>query len=141
MVEQRWIFSRTWTGENDAGSSKWIMIRQRLLRGRDNSKAGYSMDRIAEISEERMKKYLNTTAKAIEKVEIAPPPRSHLKKLAEDTLAMAMSYFMDAKVFARDGNYVLAYGAVNYAHGWLDAGARMGLFDVEEDDQLFTLAE
>jgi hypothetical protein len=99
------------------------------------------MEKNSEITEERMEKYLNTTAKAIEKVKIAPPPRSHLKKLAEDTLAMAMSYFMDAKAFARDGNYVLAYGAVNYAHGWLDAGARMGLFDVDEDDQLFTLAE
>ena len=99
------------------------------------------MERVTEITEERMNKYLNTTAKAIEKVKIASPPRSHFKKLAEDTLAMAMSYFMDAKAFARDGNYVLAYGAVNYAHGWLDAGARMGLFDVDEDDQLFTLAE
>ena len=54
---------------------------------------------------------------------------------------MAKTYLEDAKAFQRDGNYVLAYGAVNYAHGWLDAGARMGLFDVGEDDQLFTLAE
>ena len=99
------------------------------------------MNLITEITKERMDQYLNTTAKAIDKVAIAPPPRSHLKNLAEDFLAMAMSYFMDAKAFARDGNYVLAYGAVNYAHGWLDAGARMGLFDVDEDDQLFTLAE
>ncbi len=96
---------------------------------------------ITDITKERMDKYLNTTSKAIDKITIAPPPRSHLKNLAEDFLAMAMSYFMDAKAFARDGNYVLAYGAVNYAHGWLDAGARMGLFDVDEDDQLFTLAE
>lgn len=99
------------------------------------------MDKTTVITEERMRKYINTTQKAIEKVKIAPPPRSHLKKLADDFLAMAMSYFMDAKAFAGDGNYVLAYGAVNYAHGWLDAGARMGLFDVDEDDQLFTLAE
>ena len=99
------------------------------------------MEKVTEITEERMQKYLNTTSKAIDKVEIAPPPRSHLKKLAEDFLAMAISYFMDAKAFASDGNYVLAYGAVNYAHGWLDAGARMGLFDVGEDEDLFTLAE
>jgi len=48
---------------------------------------------------------------------------------------------MDARSFAREGNYVNAYGAVNYAHGWIDAGARLGLFDVDEDDSLFTLAE
>lgn len=99
------------------------------------------MDKINEVTDERMNKYLDTTAKAINKVKIAPPPRSHLKNLADDFLAMAMSYFTDARAFANDGNYVLAYGAVNYAHGWLDAGARMGLFDVDEDDQLFTLAE
>jgi hypothetical protein len=93
------------------------------------------------ISEERMTKYLETTGKAIEKIDISSPPRSHLRKMAEDFLTMARSYYSDAKVFASEGNYVLAYGAVNYAHGWLDAGARMGLFDVDEDDQLFTLAE
>jgi hypothetical protein len=99
------------------------------------------MDKTTLITEERMQKYISTTARAIDKVQLASPPRSHFKKLGEDFLAMAMSYFMDAKAFASDGNYVLAYGAVNYAHGWLDAGARIGLFDVEEDDQLFTLAE
>jgi len=99
------------------------------------------MEEVKVITDERMKKYLQTTGKAIDKVKIAPPPRSHLFKLANDVLAMAMAYYSDAKAFAHDGNYVLAYGAVNYAHGWLDAGARLGLFDVEEDDQLFTLAE
>ena len=94
-----------------------------------------------EISDERMKKYLDTTKKALGKVEIAPPRRSHLRKVAQDYLDMARSYYHDANVFARDGDYVLAYGAVNYAHGWLDAGARLGLFDVGEDDQLFTLTE
>ncbi len=94
-----------------------------------------------EITDERMKRYLDTTKKALDKVEIAPPPRSHLRKVAQDFLDMARAYYNDAIVFARDGDYVLAYGAVNYAHGWLDAGARVGLFDVGEDDQLFTLAE
>jgi hypothetical protein len=99
------------------------------------------MEEVKLITDERMNKYLDTTGRAIDKVKVAPPPRSHLNKLAQDFLSMAMSYYSDAKAFARDGNYVLAYGAVNYAHGWLDAGARIGLFDVDEDDQLFTLAE
>lgn len=94
-----------------------------------------------EISDDRMDNYLDKTGRAIDKIKIASPGRSHLKKLAEDFRTMAMSYYQDAKHFAKEGNYVLAYGAVNYAHGWLDAGARLGLFDVDEDDQLFTLAE
>jgi len=99
------------------------------------------MERFVEIKEERMAKYLDTTSRAIDKVKISPPLKSHLRRVAEDYLVMAKTYLEDAKAFQRDGNYVLAYGAVNYAHGWLDAGARMGLFDVGEDDQLFTLAE
>ncbi|MDG6225309.1 MAG: DUF357 domain-containing protein [Candidatus Thermoplasmatota archaeon] len=93
------------------------------------------------ISEERMRKYLETTSRALSMIKIASPPRSHFFRLAEDFLNMAKSYHTDAVSFAREGNYVNAYGAVNYAHGWLDAGARLGLFDVNEDDQLFTLAE
>ena len=99
------------------------------------------MEEVRVITDERMKKYLETTGRAIDKVKIASPVRSHFHKLANDFLSMSMAYYSDAKAFARDGNFVLAYGAVNYAHGWLDGGARLGLFDVDEDDQLFTLAE
>ena len=42
---------------------------------------------------------------------------------------------------AEKGDLVNAFASVNYAHGWLDAGARLGLFDVGLDDKLFTLAE
>jgi hypothetical protein len=34
---------------------------------------------------------------------------------------------------------VNAFAALNYAHGWLDAGARLGLFDVDHDSTLFTV--
>jgi hypothetical protein len=34
---------------------------------------------------------------------------------------------------------VTAFAALNYAHGWLDAGARLGLFDVGKDNVLFTV--
>jgi hypothetical protein len=54
---------------------------------------------------------------------------------------MAVSYFEDAEHFKQKGDYVNAFACVNYAHGWLDCGARLGLFDVGEDDKLFTLYE
>jgi hypothetical protein len=74
-------------------------------------------------------------------VRIAAPMRSHYRKAADDFLNMARSYFSDAKHFQASGDLVNAFAAVNYAHGWLDAGARLGLFDVGLDDKLFTLAE
>ena len=54
---------------------------------------------------------------------------------------MANCYYSDAKHFRECGDIVTAFAAVNYAHAWLDCGARIGLFDVDGDDVLFTLYE
>ncbi len=91
------------------------------------------------ISEEKLSRYLDTTKRALEKIKIAAPPRSYGRTLAEDFLKMARSYYSDALHFKGEGDYVNAFASVNYAHGWLDCGARIGLFEVGEDDQLFTL--
>ncbi len=74
-------------------------------------------------------------------VRISAPGRSHLHRLAADFLSMAKAYYDDATYFSSHGDEANALAAVNYAHGWLDAGARLGFFDVGGDDQLFTLAE
>jgi len=86
-------------------------------------------------------KDVSLTEKALARVKLAPPPRSHLRKVAEDFLGMARAYFEDARHFRERGELEKALANVNYAHGWLDAGARIGLFDVGGDDQLFTLSE
>jgi hypothetical protein len=52
---------------------------------------------------------------------------------------MATRYYNDAEHFRQKGDIVTAFAALNYAHGWLDAGARLGLFDVDHDDTLFTV--
>jgi hypothetical protein len=84
---------------------------------------------------------LALTERALGKASIAAPKPSHLRKIAEDFVTMARSYFEDAKHFRDKGDLDKALANVNYAHGWLDAGARLGLFDVGGDDQLFTLSE
>jgi hypothetical protein len=91
--------------------------------------------------EDRIDRYLNITKQALEKLRIVMPERSYGKKLAEDFLNMATSYYNDAKHFREEGDLLNAFAAVNYAHGWLDCGARIGLFDVGGDDQMFTLYE
>jgi hypothetical protein len=94
-----------------------------------------------QITKEKVEDYLKKTEDALTKITIAVPERSHYRKIAEDFMVMANSYFSDAKHFFESENYINAFACVNYAHGWLDAGARMGLFDVDLDDVLFTLAE
>jgi hypothetical protein len=94
---------------------------------------------VKELTDAKIEKYLDITARALAKVKVAPPKPSHLHDIAEDFLGMATSYHKDAKHFAAAGDYVNAFACVNYAHGWLDAGARLGLWDVGGDDVLFTL--
>ena len=83
--------------------------------------------------EEKLKKYFELTAEALKKVKIAEKHR----KEAEDFLDLAQRYYSDAKYFEKKGDMVNAYGAVVYAHAFLDAGARLGFFDVGKDSRLF----
>lgn len=92
-----------------------------------------------EITEQKLEKYFQITEKALKKVKINYNTKINCKEAAEDFLDMAQRYYEDAKHFMKKGDYVTAFAALNYAHGWLDAGARIGLFDVDHDSELFTV--
>ena len=88
------------------------------------------------VCDKRLDKYFSISRKAIAEA------RKHVvaarKKDAEAVLDMASRYLQDAEYFRNQGNYVNAFAAVNYAHGWLDAGSKLGLFDVS-DSSLFVV--
>jgi hypothetical protein len=85
---------------------------------------------------EKLDKYFEVTGRALEICKSAM--NSKELKHAKDFFDMASRYYSDAKHFKKNNDYVLAFAALNYAHGWLDAGARIGLFDVH-DSTLFTV--
>ena len=87
------------------------------------------------VCDKRLDKYFDITGRALEKVKQADKD-SEREKEAKDFLDMAERYYSDAKHFREQGNYVLSLAAINYAHAWLDAGARIGLFKVN-DSELF----
>jgi len=89
------------------------------------------------ITKEKLQKYFSITKEAIDMVNEKGLDKKRIKE-AEDFLDMASRYYEDAKHFEKKGEWVLAYAALNYAHGWLDAGARIGLFLVK-DSRLFTV--
>lgn len=92
------------------------------------------------ITAARLEKYFAVTSRALQKVKIPlrlPSPDLHA--VAKDFLDMAQRYYADAEHFQENGDIVTAFAALNYAHGWLDAGARMGIFDVGGDSALFTV--
>ncbi len=88
------------------------------------------------ITKEKLDKYRSMTAKAAEiaKKRIAKGKR----KEASEILQMVENYLSDSEYFEKKKDIVNAFAAINYCHGWLDAGARLGIFDVK-DDRLFTL--
>jgi hypothetical protein len=87
-----------------------------------------------EITDERLEKYFKITKEALDAAKKAPKNDD----LADVFIDMASRYYSDAEHFKEKGDYVLAFGALNYAHGWLDAGARAGFFKVN-DSRLFTV--
>ncbi len=99
------------------------------------------MATLSEITEAKIDKYLDITQRAMDKVQVVAPERSFAAKIAENFLGMAQSYYADARHNRAQGDFINAFAQVNYAHGWLDAGARLGVFEVGQDDVLFTLLE
>lgn len=88
------------------------------------------------ITPERLAKYFSVTGRALEKASAAIVKKQEMQ--AREVLGMAQRYYDDAKHFNGKGDLVTAFAALNYAHGWLDAGARLGLFDVH-DNELFVV--
>jgi hypothetical protein len=88
------------------------------------------------LTKEKLEKYFEVTGKAIAKAKDSSD-KSGLK-CREDFLDMISRYYSDAKHFYSKNDYVNAFAALNYAHGWLDAGARIKIFDVH-DSSLFTV--
>jgi uncharacterized protein len=89
------------------------------------------------VCDARLDKYFKITKEALEMAKKATR-RKGMESEAADFLDMAERYFLDAEHFRKQGNYVTAFAALNYAHGWLDAGARIQLFKVS-DSRLFTV--
>lgn len=88
---------------------------------------------------EKTEKYRELTETALEKARITVPENSSLYVVAKDFYEMSENYFNDAKHFQDEGKYGMALAAFSYSHAWLDAGARAGLFEVNNDYRLFTL--
>jgi len=90
-----------------------------------------------EITPEKLEKYFSVTQEAFEMAK-ASGNKTNLGDERVDFLDMISRYISDAKHFSENDDQVNAFAALNYAHGWLDAGARLGMFDVH-DSKLFTV--
>ena len=88
------------------------------------------------ITKQKLDKYQKLTETALKKAEKAINPEK--KEAAKEILEMVSCYLSDSKHFRDKGDYVNSFAAINYAHGWLDSGARLKIFKVK-DNKLFTI--
>jgi len=88
------------------------------------------------ITKEKIEKYYNLTKKALD---IVKESISYKKeKEAKEIIQMVECYLSDAKHFEKNKDHINSFGAIYYAHGWLDCGARLKIFNVN-DSTLFTV--
>lgn len=88
------------------------------------------------ISKKKIEKYFKLTSEALKEVK-----KNIIKgkeKPAKEIIEMVSNYLYDARHFQEKGNFVDSFAALNYAHGWLDSGVRLGIFKVK-NDKLFTV--
>lgn len=90
-------------------------------------------DKITKI---KIEEYFKITSKALNEIKknIIKGKENYAKEIIE----MAENYLSDAKHFENKKDYVNCFAALNYAHGWIDSGVRLDIFDVK-DNKLFTV--
>jgi hypothetical protein len=88
---------------------------------------------------EKTDRYERLLTEALDAASVAPPPETPLAKSANEYEEMARSYLEDGRHFRAADDLVNALAAFSYGHAWLDAGARIGLFTVPPDGDLFTV--
>lgn len=88
------------------------------------------------ITKQKLDKYFKLTSSALEKSKENIVKRKNSE--AKEIIEMVSNYLSDAEYFKKKDDFVNSFAALNYAHGWLDSGVRLGIFNVK-DDKLFTV--
>jgi len=88
------------------------------------------------ITKEKIEKYYSLTSKALSIVKKSIAKNREIE--AREIILMVECYISDSKHFEKNNDYVNSFACLNYAHGWLDAGARLKIFNVT-DNKLFTV--
>ncbi|MFB6104330.1 MAG: DUF357 domain-containing protein [Halobacteriaceae archaeon] len=83
--------------------------------------------------------YEQLLATALTEADIVAPPETPLGEAAATFMELAESYLADGRHFRESEDPVNAVAAFSYGHAWLDAGARLGLFEVPTEGSLFTV--
>lgn len=81
------------------------------------------------LTDERLEREFKVTEKAINNIKIKIKKNDENYKHALKFLDTAKRYYDDAKYFKQKNDKASAFGALNYAFGWIDAGKEIGLLE------------
>lgn len=88
------------------------------------------------ITIELIKKYYDLTSEALKIVKESVITGK--EKQAKEIIEMVSNYIKDSEYFLKKNDFVNSFAALNYAHGWLDSGVILNIFNVD-DNKLFTI--
>lgn len=86
------------------------------------------------ITIKKLERYIQLTGEALQDIKVTINKEFDCIKAAKDILEMAKRYYKDAKYYKDKNDFVTAFAAINYAHGWLDAGVKIGVFKVTKKE-------
>ena len=81
---------------------------------------------MSEAAKDRAGKYIAMTEEALDSLKPGSGSADAARH-GRDILDTAARYLSDSKYFYGRGDFIAALSTVNYAHGWLDAGKKVGL--------------
>lgn len=84
------------------------------------------------LTDERLEREFGVTKKALKEAKIIVGKNHGYYKNALYFLDTAQRYYKDAEYFRKKGDKASAFGALNYAFGWIDAGRNIGLFEKDK---------
>ncbi len=84
------------------------------------------------LTDKRLEREFQVTKKALDSIKINVDENHKHYKNALHFLDTAKRYYEDAVYFKKKCDKASAFGALNYAFGWLDAGKNIGLFKTKE---------
>ncbi|MBS3102826.1 DUF357 domain-containing protein [Candidatus Woesearchaeota archaeon] len=80
------------------------------------------------LSDERLEREFKATKKALDGIKIIINNDDKNYEAALEFLDTAQRYYNDALYFREKNDRASAFGALNYAFGWIDAGKKVGFF-------------
>lgn len=88
------------------------------------------------VTKEKIQRYRTITSKAVEIAKSSVVKGK--EKDAQEIINMVSDYLSDSEYFEKNKDLVNAFAALSYAHGWLDAGVRLDIFNIK-NDKFFTV--